>query len=213
MKKFLCLTLSAVLAVSLFAGCRRNEPENTDPSKDPTQNTTPDTDPTDAPTGGTVSGESEAVDLLSSIWDKFGDDEKFASYGGDVENAVDNAPGQLDLKNVEEITSKFMLPQEHIGKVKDAASLVHLMNSNIFTAALFRLENAADTEAVADAIFQRLQNQQWICGSPDRLLVAEVLPGRILMVYAGNDAMTMFREKMDAVFADAVILHDQAVAA
>ena len=219
MKKFMSLLILAAMAVTLLAGCRGNVPAE---SSDNTGNSqtmpsaTEQTGPSDATTNPTdaISGmaNTESARILAKIWESYGENERFASYGGTVEHSVTDAPGDLDLSNTEEIVTKYMLPEAQLPNVEEAASLVHLMNSNIFTGVVFRLKEGADLSAVAKAVRTNVQQTRWICGQPDRLLIAQV-EGQLLMAFGGTDAMNTFKGKLQAVYQNAAVLYDEAITA
>ena len=130
-----------------------------------------------------------------------------------MEKPVDSAPGKLDLSNTEEILSKYLIPQERLGEVEEGASLVHLMNSNLFTAAAFRLKNDADAETFAKALRENIQKNQWICGQPDRLVVAAPAGDTVLMVFGSEEAMELFGDSFTRAFPDAKVYFDEAITA
>ena len=210
MKKCLLLVLVAVLALSCLTGCRMATPVDTTPT------TTPTTAPTDAPTEPSQpagAATTESARILSNIWAAYGDEERFASYGGAVENSIADAPGDLDITNTEEITTRYLLPESHIGSVTEAASLVHLMNNNIFTAVVFKLANSADATAVAKALRDNVQSNQWICGQPDRLMIVNMNDGHLLMVFGSTDTVDTFRGKLAGVYAGATTVYDEGIVA
>lgn len=217
MKKILCLTLCLCLLAALMAGCSRgNSEETTGNTTGSTQNTEPSTQPsTEASTEPSqeVNSElTESVAILTKIWNAFGEDQQFAVYGGAAENAVDGAPGALDLGNTDELISRYLLPEEHLDKVTEAASLVHMMNSNIFTSAAFRFADDADVEAVAEDLYQNVLGTHWICGSPDRAIIAQIGGDTLVLAYGIAQNMTVFQEKLADSFPDATILQDISVA-
>ena len=65
-----------------------------------------------------TSVDSDSVGVLEKIWGLYGDDDRFAVFGGSMEHAVDGMPGALDLTNSEEIVSKYLLPEAQIANVK-----------------------------------------------------------------------------------------------
>lgn len=218
MKKIIAIFLASIMMLSLMAGCTggNNTPtqpttmptqESTAPTQAPTQPTTMPTEPTQA---GTATGTS--AQILSKIWEGYGENERFACYGGTVEHSVNDAPGDLDMSNTEEITSKYMLPEDQLANVESGASLVHLMNSNIFTAATFQLKEGTDVRAAAKALRDNIQKTQWICGQPDHLLVADV-EEHLLMAFAAKEGMDTFREKLKTAYPSVTIIYDEAVTA
>ena len=61
------------------------------------------TTPGPSQNGGTTvpstSVDSDSVGVLAKIWGLYGDDDRFAVFGGSMEHAVDGMPGALDLTN------------------------------------------------------------------------------------------------------------------
>ena len=217
MKKITAIFLASVMMLTLMAGCtgggttptEATQPtqESTAPTEEPTQPTQMTTEPTQM--GG---ANSTAAQILSKIWMGYGENERFAAYGGTVEHSVSDAPGDLDMTNTEEIVNKYLLPQEQLANVESGASLVHLMNSNIFTAAAFKMKDGADVRTAAKALRDNIQKTQWICGQPDHMLVAEV-EGQLLMAFAAKENLDTFRQKLSTAYSGATIIYDEAVTA
>ncbi len=214
MKKYMIFLMTTVLLLSLV-GCRSNVPQDTTGSIVPSTTTVPvTTQPTTttAPTTGTnTNTESGSVQLLSAIWTLYAEDERFASYGGSVQSAATDAPGALDMANAEELTTAYLIPQEQLSAIAEAASLVHMMNSNIFTGAVVRLAQGADMKTLYEAWRDAIQNNRWICGQPDRLLMASVDGEYLVMAFGSTDAMKLFSTKLPAAHEQAQILYDEAV--
>lgn len=218
MKKLLMLFLTFAMLTAVLSGCRMgSQPTDGTNATDPTNATQPSTQPTQPSTDPTQtdpqlsgSASTTSAQLLGKIWTQYAEEDRFACYGGTVENSMADAPGDLDMQNTEELTSKYLLPQSMLSQVESGASLVHLMNNNIFTAAVFSLKDGADLKNEAKALRDNLQKTQWICGQPDRLLVAQA-DGHLLMVFGAKDVMDTFRQNMQASYPDASILYDEAV--
>lgn len=210
--KLICVVLSMILLLSVMAGCRR-EPQNTTGSQStistPGADTQPDdTQPDDTqPDAGETSG---SVGVLASVWDLFGDDEKFATYGGSVNHPVDNMPGKLSVQETDELVSQYLIPQNQIGNIAEGASLVHMMNSNIFTAAVLQLTEGTDVETFAKAWHEVIRQNRWICGQPDALLMLEV-DGFVVMAFGSTDAMSLFEAKAGTAFPNAKTLYDEPI--
>jgi len=217
MKKHIAYLLIAALLFCM-TGCRGTEPTDTTGSTGPTQTNPSQTDPTGTtntdPTGTTSGTEkTDPVGILSSVWEDFPEENRFAAYGGMMENPVDSAPGKLDLANTEEITSKYLVPQEQLAQVEEGASVVHMMNSNLFTAAVFKLSSGSDAEAFAKALRENIQKNQWICGQPDRLVVARPAEDTVLMAFGSEDAMKVFGGSFTRLYPDAKVFYDEAIVA
>jgi hypothetical protein len=196
----LCLLL-------LLTGCVRAPQEST--TTQPVITT-----PGPSQNGGTTvpgtSVDSDSVGVLEKIWGLYGDDDRFAVFGGSMEHAVDGMPGALDLTNSEEIVSKYLLPEAQLANVKEAASLMHMMNGNIFTAAVVTLGDGADGEAVAKAWREAIRQNRWICGQPDKMLMYRI-GDHVLMAFGNADAMDVFEAKTVEAFPDGNLLYKEAV--
>lgn len=212
MKKFTAILLVLTLIVCL-AGCRTKPADDTTAGTDPA-NTAPSSQPTDTTQTGTPqTAENGASQILSAIWDNYPEDARFAVYGGMMEAPVDSAPGNLDLTNGDEIASKYLLPVDLLAQVEEGASLVHLMNSNLFTAAVFRLKTETNAEAFAKTLRENIQKNQWICGQPDKLLIAQPEGDYLLVAFGSEDAMGTFAATFSQSFTGAKTFYDEAVVA
>lgn len=217
MKKTTAILLASVMMLSLLAGCTgggTTPTEATQPTQESTGSTEAPTQPTQMTTVPTQMGTAttSSAQILNKIWSGYGENDRFACYGGMVERYVNDAPGDLDMQNTEEIISKYLLPQEQLANVESGASLVHLMNSNNFTAAVFKLKDGADVRTAAKALRDNIQKAQWICGQPEHLLVAEV-DGHLLMAFATKENLDTFRQNLKTAYENTTIVYDEAVTA
>ena len=118
---------------------------------------------------GKESAFKEALEVLQTVKEAYKEDDVFSMYGGDQANAVMDAPGKFDISQTEELSSVLGLPESQFETVEDAASMVHMMNANTFTGAVYRLKDDADMEEFADAVKENILARQWMCGQPDTL--------------------------------------------
>ena len=205
MKK-LVIILSLLL---LLTGCV-TKPENSTTKPVTTTPSPSQPEGTTAPTTPATPVDSDSVGILEKIWGLYGDDDRFAVFGGSMEHAVDGMPGALDLTNSEEIVSKYLLPEAQIANVKDAASLMHMMNGNIFTAAVVTLGDGADEETLVKTWREAIRQNRWICGQPDKLLMYHI-GDQILMAFGSTDAMRVFEAKTAEAFPDGKLLYSEAI--
>lgn len=209
MRKMLLLLLCAALLGAMLGGCRRNDSNPTDGT---TQMPTPSTDdfvPTDSMPTGTAN--SQSAKILGDIWAQYAEDERFTCYGGTVESAVNDGPGDLDMKAKDELTSKYLIPEERLYELSEGASLVHMMNSNIFTAVVVKITDDGTPEDLASGWRDRIQSNQWICGQPDRLILVRVDDSHLLMAFGAADVMTVFRGHLLEALEGASTLYDETV--
>ena len=194
MKKVIALLLAVLTACSLAACAAK----------------TPAEDPAD---GEETVKIADALTLLNEVWAKYSDDEKFPAAGGDYDeaNMTDGAPGKVGLESAENVQYLLSFPQADVEKVDDAASLIHMMNGNTFTCGAFRLTDAADADSVAADVKEYVMAKHWMCGFPDKLVVASV-DGYIVEVYGAEDLVNAFRDKLSETYPDTVIVSDDPIA-
>ena len=82
-------------------------------------------------------------------------------------------------------------------KVDQAASLVHMMNQNTFTAAAYHCTDDAD--ALATALRDNIQQRQWMCGFPDKVAVA-VVGEYVVSVFGAEDLVNTFMSHLNGIF-------------
>ena len=200
MKKYIALMLVLTTLVTLTAcGKRKNNTDNT-------------TNTTSAPM---VLPES-ALGLLETVWSSYGENEAFYAMGGNYHedeaknNIVENAPGRYDLEN-DGMTTVLMVPADELSKVSEAASLMHGMMPNHFTGGVFHLTDSANVAAFADAMKASIGSAQWICGTPEKLLIAVINTDYVLAVYGLNDNIVAFEEALGTAYEDAEIKYSEAI--
>lgn len=189
MKKILSMLLALVLITTTAAGCRNTTPEQTD--------------------GGTTA--ETALEVLQKIWDRLDDTEKFPVYGGDANNMVDGAPGDFNVADTDGLMHNLLVPQSQLGSIHQAASLVHGMMSNNFTCGVFRLKDGADAFGFADAMGDSFKNNQWLCGTPEKLLVAVIGGDYVLAAYGLGDALDRIQTKLTEAYPNAEIRRTESI--
>lgn len=189
MKKIVSI-LMALALVFTVAGCRSTTPQATD---------------------GTDTAET-ALEVLQKIWNLMDETEKFPVYGGDAENLVDGAPGAFSTGDTEGLMYNLYVPQGQLAAISDAASMVHGMMSNNFTCGVYRLKDGADAFAFADGMKDSFKNNQWLCGTPEQMLVAVVGGDYVLAAYGLEDVMALLRSKLTAAYPSAEIRHTDPIA-
>ena len=151
----------------------------------------------------------EAVsDTYLAIWNAIPDDNKFFAMGGDMNHMTDGAAGVYDLAD-EGLTSTLLIPEDQIANVDEAASLVHAMMLNNFTCGAFHV--TGDKAAFADAMHTAISSNQWICGMPEKMIIA-VIGDYVLACFGINDAVAPFETALGTVYADADVKYNEAIA-
>lgn len=180
MKKIIAMLLVLVMAVSLFAACGNEG-------------------------GNDTNAEVNALDVLSTIWGKYTDEDKlFPIMGGDGEDMVMDNPAKVDeLDNLQYI---MYVPAEEVINVSEAAYMQNAMNANSFSCAAMKLAEGVDLQTFATTMKDTLLNNHWMCGFPEKLVIASVGADCVVIAFGVNDAMTPFQIKLAEAYADANVL-------
>lgn len=211
MKKILSLT-AALLAMLMLASCTAG---GNDDSADTTDPATTTAAPVEETTAAPELAYKDATELLTMIWNDFGDDQKFYVGGGNTynpETMVENAPGKFVALADTDYDANLGYPAADVAKIDDAAAMFHGMNVNNFTCAAYHFTNADDISGMVEAIKSNILARQWMCGFPEKLVII-TLPGNyvISMWGIGEGCVDLFASKATALIDGAEIVVDQAV--
>lgn len=192
MKKMIAILLAALCLLSLTACAAKGEPAGTDESAQPQI--------------------ADALTLLNTVWDSYADDEKFPASGGDYneENMTTDAPGKVGLEDAESIEYLLSVPADVLAQFDDAASLIHMMNTNTFTCGAFRMTDETQAETIAASMKDYLLNKQWMCGFPEQMVIVSV-GGYLVECFGAADLVSTFQEKLLATYPTATVLTDEAI--
>ena len=188
MKKVFAILLSAALLFSLAAcASKGNEPGSSTNGVDP-------------------------LTLLQTVWNSHSEDEKFAVSGGDLSpEHMKDEPGVFSISDASELDRELGFPEAEVSNITAAASLVHMMNANTFTCGAFQLKDGVDAAALAKKVEQNIQSRQWMCGFPDKLVVAS-LDGYLISVFGAEDLVDTFRDKLQTAYPGTQIVSDDPIA-
>jgi hypothetical protein len=184
MKKIISVLLVALMVFS-FAACGSDEKTNTDIK--------------------------DATELLTNVWSTYKDDEKFPAAGGDYNNSVMDGPGTFDVSDAEALDAMLGCPVS-VTEITDAASLMHMMNQNTFTAGAYKVALAADAGKLCDALKENIMNRQWMCGFPDTLIVATVGSDYVVSAFGNAELIENFKTKLSATYSDTTIVYEESLA-
>lgn len=191
MKKILALMLALVMALSLVACGGGNDTKN------------------DEPNGDKPAEITSALALLETVWNDYSEDEKFSVVGGgpDAGQMVENAPAAFDLTDRSLAEHNLVLPEN--AQVDEAASLTHMLNANTFTAAAYHA--AGDVQALAAELRDAVQGNRWMCGFPDKVVVA-VRDEYVVVAFGADDLVDAFSSRLSGIFGMELV-YDEAVQA
>lgn len=190
MKRTVILFL-AVMMIFVLSGCgKQSEPEKNE--------------------GSEVSSEevkyAEALDVLNAVFNAYKEEDMFAVYGGNQEDAVMDAPGKFDISKAEQLKTMLGLPEDQIANIDDAASMVHMMNANTFTGAAYHLKDGQDVNAFADAVKAGIMDTQWVCGQPDTLIIIDVDGKYIITAYGAEELIATFKSNALSALSGAQVI-------
>ena len=188
MKRILSLALVLVMALSLVA-CGGSETGTG--SEGDASNTT-------------VTKKYDIADstaLLSAVWDKFAEESKFPTADGATSFVVDDA---------EALQSVFSFPTDYVADIDNAASLMHAMMQNNFTAGAFHVKDTAKMSELTAALQKSLEETRWICGMPDKFAIYTV-DDYVVSVYGLKDNLDNFAAALKAAYPEFTTVCEKAL--
>lgn len=202
MKKILSLLLACVLLLSLAACKSKNQDGET---------SAPTTVPTTAPTVQDDAPET-ALELLNAVWATYGEDDQFPSAGGDSseENNTMGGPGRFSIEDAQQLDNMLAVPENAVSMILDAASLVHMMNTNTFTCGVFKTADSMDAEALSSAMMESVMGRQWLCGFPDKLVIIHV-GNYVVSAFGNEELIDTFVAKVQGVYSSAKVVANEAI--
>lgn len=217
-KLLIILSCAAILAT--FAACgeteNNNNENNNDGSNQATEPTESDgqtdvTEPevTEQPEEEEAPAITDSKEILTTVWGSYAEENKFSVIGG---TGTMDEPDSLDVTaDTDMISNNLVFPADSISMIDDAASLMHMLNANTFTCGVFRVTDSANITAVADAIKEKVTTNQWICGVPNEMFVANI--GNYVVSAFGNDeVMDVFKTALETSYPDVTFLYEEAIA-
>ncbi len=208
MKKTISLLLALTMVAALFAGCSGNTNTN-----ETTIEAT--TDVTTEVTTEAVSY-ADALDVLNTLFNAYTstvpEDQQFAVAGGDMEHSVMGAPGVFSLTPAENLTSSLNVDASIVPQIDDAASLMHMMNSNIFTAGVYHVTEGTDLNAFTSTLASGIKGTHFVCGAPEQLIIMTIGGEYVLAMYGSGDLIPAYKDVAVATLTGAELVVDDPIA-
>ena len=88
--------------------------------------------------------------------------------------------------------------------------MIHMMNANTFTCGVFKLTGTTAADFGA-AMRDAVQNNQWMCGFPEKLLIQSCGDAYVLVAFGLNDAMTPFETHLKEAYPGFETLYSEAI--
>ena len=154
---------------------------------------------------------SDPAALLNTTWALFGEDEIFPVTGGDFssEELIEEA-ASFSLEDPDVLDYVTGFPAAEIHKIDSAATLMHMMNQNTFTAGAFHVVDGTDIVALNKAVKDNIMHRMWMCGFPDKLIVANV-GDYLVCAFGKNDQINAFSTHLTEAYSTAIIVVDEPI--
>ena len=195
MKKLFALTLAIFMLLTMVA-CSMESTKGTKDTKD------------ENPIEEAI---EDATGLLKKVWNGIDEDNRFFAYGGDAANMVDGEPGAYNLSDAESAKAQLVLSDEAAEMVDSASTLFHAMNANTFTAVSYKLKDGADRKDFANKMEDAIKNNQWICGFPEKLVIAHVADDYTIVAFGAGEIMDNFKKSLTTSYSSAEIVTETAL--
>ena len=196
MKKKLAILLCSVFVIGLV-GCGNANADSQTPAEDNAAVETIDV--------------ADSTELLTNVWSSYEEADKFPIGGGDYNNIVMDAPGKYDVSMVEDMDAVLGLPQASAAMIDDAASMMHMMNANTFTAGAYHVTDTSNQQALADSLKDNIMNRQWMCGFPDTLIIASVGGDYVVSAFGNAEIIETFKTNLQAQYDVTKILYEESL--
>ena len=228
MKKIITALLLAGILLSA-ASCGRNRDKNLESTSSSTQETTN--------SGGENFETNAAKSFLHSVYGAFlgqaapiydadsAEDVKEFFAGPEMETVTEkdpesgkeesyevpkNEPGAISLSDGENLESQTLFPAASVDKLESAAVFFNIRNQNHGTFAAFEVKNESDVQALADMMKNKIKDNQWLCGFPDRYQIMRV--GDIIVFsYGLENLMSAWKSAVSSVYEDVAVLYDEMI--
>ena len=208
MKKLIALVM-ALAMLATFAACGttgENKGENNENKETTTENIGEDITNNlageDEETGEqeetqeSTEDTTTANDIMDYTWGMIPADQMPNVIGGHYSNEFTGAPASYELSYEDELAAMLMIPENQIENVIDASTAVHLMNANSMTLGMVKLAEGTDMKAFADDVYKTISENQWMCGFPEKLVIAQIHEDYVFIAYGLTDLLDLFTQNL-----------------
>ena len=190
MKKLIALTLALLMLTMSFVACNKTEtPAETTEAVENNQTEAPVVEETEA---AVELPYKSAVELLQIIFEKYNaaqttEDTMLWVCGGNINNFETTSmegPAAFVALADEDYDQNLGIPASEVAKIESAASMFNMMNTNVFNSFAVQFKDGTDVDASIEAIKANILARQWICGSPEKLVIVK-MPGNCIVAVWG----------------------------
>lgn len=212
MKKLIALLLVLAMTAVMLVACGKEkdneEKDGTEQTKTESQSTAEETEP---------DANVELVDpneVFTNIWNLYAEDEKFMVIGGNVDEETwtpvsEEGPGNYDMSYTDVLAVEMVLPADQMTNVESISTMKHGMMVNYFTGSVALLMEGVTAQDYADAARDQIQNEQWMCGNPETMLIASIQGRYVLVAFGLTDHMTVLENHLLEAYPEAQILYSE----
>lgn len=151
------------------------------------------------------------VEILKKVWEAYPEEGKFPVGGGTPDAVIMDEPGSVNVNDAEALDSILGFPQASIALLEDAASLMHMMNVNTFTAGAYRISEPDETEMLIADMQDNIMNRQWICGFPDTLIIVQIGEDVLISAFGNAEAIETFKTTIQDVYKGAEVVCEESL--
>lgn len=154
------------------------------------------------------------LQILTNVWESYMDSEKFPISGGgpEFEQMTMDVPGAFETTDGEAIDSLLGFPSSSIALIDEAASIMHAMNQNTFTAGAYHVSNEGDVEMLISDLEDNILSRQWMCGFPDTLIIVKVDANTLISAFGEAGNIETFKTKLTEEYKGAEVVSEQSLA-
>ena len=189
MKRIIALTLALMMLTMSFVACNKTEtPAETTESVENNQTEAPVVEETEA---AVELPYANALELLNIIFNGYNatatEDTMLYVAGGNINNfdtCSMEGPAAFVALADEDYDQNLGIPASEVAKIESAASMFNMMNTNVFNSFAVQFKDGTDVDASIEAIKANVLARQWICGSPEKLVIVK-MPGDCIVVVWG----------------------------
>lgn len=203
MKKFFAIFMAALMLVT-FVACSSDETEEkvddttVEATDEPAADETADDEAAeDEPAVDVPETDSAVLDILNTA---------FAAYSAE-EQSYFMAPAEIDISDTDMLTNTLAC-KTGASYIDAAAYYAHFMNLHNLTVTAYHVADAVNVSAFVDAMKADVESNQWICGFPEKFIIASVDTDCVVVAFGSTDNVDFFVSNL----ADAEILVDQPLA-
>ena len=161
--------------------------------------------------GGSSAEIKSAEEILTTVWDAYEEDDRFFAMGGSYNDPKENMPGTIPTSDTEGLSSILVVPEADAAMLDDAASLVHSMNANTFTAGAYHVADAGDTKTFTTDMKDAMLNKHWMCGSPETIKIYQLTDTYVVTVFGAGELVDNFEDILEEKYPSVEAVADESL--